>query len=51
MVKDADLVGEAIMAVRPKCDRPWSKVLHLLKLNLISIVPLLSSAVVGYDGR
>jgi hypothetical protein len=51
MVKDADIVGEAIAAVLPKYDRPWFKVSHLLKLNLILIVPLLSSAVAGYDGE
>ena len=51
MVKDADIVGEAIAAVLPKYDRPWFRVPHLLKLNLILIVPLLSSAVAGYDGK
>jgi hypothetical protein len=51
MVKDADIVGEAIAAVLPKYDRPWFKVPHLLKLNLILIVPLISSAVAGYDGK
>jgi hypothetical protein len=50
MVKDADIVGEAIAAVLPQYDRPFFKVPHLLKLNLILIVPLLSSAVAGYDG-
>lgn len=50
MVKDSDIVGEAIAAVLPKYDRPWYKMPHLLKLNLILIVPLLSSAVAGYDG-
>ena len=51
IMKDADIVGEAIAAVLPKYDRPWFRVPHLLKLNLILIVPLLSSAVAGYDGK
>lgn len=50
MVKDQDIVGEALSKVLPKYDKPWYKVPHLRTLNLILIVPLLSSAVAGYDG-
>ena len=50
-MKDADIVGQAIAAVLPNYDRAWFKVPHLLKLNLILIVPLISSAVAGYDGE
>lgn len=50
-MKDSAIVGEALGAVLPQYDRVWFKVPHLLKLNLILIVPLLSSAVAGYDGE
>ena len=45
-----EIVGPAIAEVLPKYDRPWYKVRHLLSLNLLLIVPLLSSATAGYDG-
>lgn len=50
MVQDKDIVGEALASVLPQYGKPWYRVSHLLKLNLILIVPLLSSAVAGYDG-
>lgn len=50
MVKDSAIVGDALAKVLPKQDKAWFRVPHLLKLNLILIVPLLSSAVAGYDG-
>ncbi|KAB8255192.1 general substrate transporter [Aspergillus pseudonomiae] len=49
-MKDQDIVGEALAAVLPQHGKPWFRVPHLLKLNLILLVPLLSSAVAGYDG-
>ncbi|KAF2491808.1 general substrate transporter [Lophium mytilinum] len=49
-MKDSDIVGEAIAAVLPQHDRVWFRVPHLLQLNMILLVPLLSSAVAGYDG-
>jgi MFS family permease len=49
-MKDSTIVSEAIAAVLPQYDRPWFKSPHLLKLYLILIFPLLSSAVAGYDG-
>lgn len=51
MVKDSEIVGAALANVLPSNDKPWYKVPHLLKLNLILLVPLLSSAVAGYDGE
>lgn len=45
-----DIVGPAMAAVLPDYGRPWYKVRHLLTLNLILVVPLLSSATAGYDG-
>lgn len=50
-MKDEDIVGTALAAVLPKYDSTWLKVPHLLKLNLLLVIPLLSSAVAGYDGK
>lgn len=44
------LVGEAIASVLPDYRKPWYRVKHLLQLNLILIVPLLSAASSGFDG-
>ncbi|KAJ5083033.1 hypothetical protein N7532_012076 [Penicillium argentinense] len=49
-MKNQDIVGEALASVLPQYDRPWFHVPHLVQLNLILLVPLLSSAVAGYDG-
>lgn len=51
MVKDKDIVGEALAKVLPSYNKSWYKVPHLLQLNLVLLVPLLSSAVAGYDGK
>ncbi|KAK5045722.1 hypothetical protein LTR84_009091 [Exophiala bonariae] len=49
--KEAELaVGKELAAVLPNNPKPWYLVPHLLKLNLILLVPLFSSASVGYDG-
>ena len=50
MVKDEQIVGEALARVLPRHEKAWFRIPHLLKLNLILLVPLLSSAVAGYDG-
>ncbi|KAI1622440.1 general substrate transporter [Exophiala viscosa] len=50
MVKDSEIVGAALARVLPAYEKPWYRIPHLLQLNLILIVPLLSSAVAGYDG-
>lgn len=50
-MKDQDIVGEALASVLPQNDRSWPFVPHLLKLNLVLLIPLLSSAVAGYDGK
>ena len=50
-MKDQDIVGEALASVLPQHDRLWFRVPNLLKLNLVLLVPLLSSAVAGYDGK
>ena len=49
-MKDQDIVGEALASVLPQHDKVWFRVPHLLKLNLVLMIPLLSSAVAGYDG-
>ncbi|KAK1622958.1 lactose permease [Colletotrichum phormii] len=49
--KGAELaVGSALAAVLPANPKPWYLTPHLLKLNLLLLVPLFSSASVGYDG-
>jgi hypothetical protein len=49
-MKDSQIVGAQLAAVLPQHSQPFYRIPHLLKLNLILIVPLLSSAVAGYDG-
>lgn len=50
-MKDSDIVGHAIADVLPRTDKYWFQIPHLRRLNLILLIPLLSSAVAGYDGR
>lgn len=45
-----DIVGKAIAEVLPDHEKPWYRVRHLLMLNLILLIPLLSAATHGYDG-
>lgn len=44
------LISESIADVLPQWNKPWYRVPHLLRLNLLLIVPLLSASVIGYDG-
>ena len=46
----SEIVGPAIAEVLPDHGVPWFRVRHLLTLNLLLVVPLLSSATAGYDG-
>ncbi|KAF9893074.1 hypothetical protein FE257_012485 [Aspergillus nanangensis] len=49
--KEAEPVGGSkLRAVLPQDSKPWYLTWHLVKLNLILLVPLVSSASVGYDG-
>lgn len=48
---DQKVVGDALARVLPENTRPWYRTPHLLKLNLLLVVPLLSSAIAGYDGN
>ncbi|KAK7717181.1 hypothetical protein SLS57_006326 [Botryosphaeria dothidea] len=49
-MRDEDIVGATLAEVLPKTSKYWFQQSHLLRLNLILLVPLLSSAVAGYDG-
>ncbi|KAM0322148.1 hypothetical protein ACHAQA_009636 [Verticillium albo-atrum] len=46
----AETAGPELQKVLPQYDRPWYRVQHLLLLNLMLLIPLFSSAGVGYDG-
>lgn len=45
-----EIVGPAIAQVLPDHGKPWFRVNHLLKLNLLLLVPLTVSSTAGYDG-
>lgn len=45
------IAGDVIQQVLPVTDKYWFQYPHLLQLNLILLVPLLSSSTAGYDGK
>lgn len=49
--RDTKLVGSSLAEVLPQTDRWWFQRPNLLRLNLLLLVPLLSSSVSGYDGK
>lgn len=49
-MKNEEIVGAALAEVLPVTDKWWFQQSHLLRLNLLLLVPLLSSSVAGYDG-
>lgn len=49
-MKNEQIVGAALAEVLPVTDKWWFQRSDLLRLNLILLVPLLSSSVAGYDG-
>lgn len=49
-MKDSDIVGTALAEVLPQSGKYWFQESHLLRLNLLLLIPLLSSSVSGYDG-
>ncbi|KAK5678290.1 hypothetical protein LTS10_009462 [Elasticomyces elasticus] len=49
-MKDAQIVGASLAEVLPQTTGWWWQQSHLLRLNLLLLVPLLSSSVAGYDG-
>lgn len=48
--RDANVVGQALAEVLPQTDKWWFQQPHLLKLNLLLAIPVLSSSVSGFDG-
>ena len=50
VTRDAKIVGLAIAEVLPQSAKWWYQQPHLLKLNALLLIPLLSSSVSGYDG-
>jgi MFS family permease len=44
-------VGRALAEALPHTGKPFYRVPHLLKLNLLLLIPLMSSAIAGYDGN
>lgn len=49
--RDAKIVGTELAEVLPQTDKYWFQQPHLLRLNLLLLIPLLSSSVSGYDGK
>ncbi|KAH6892380.1 general substrate transporter [Thelonectria olida] len=43
-------VGTGIAAYLPNDPRPWYRTPHLIRLNLLLLIPLVSSGAIGYDG-
>lgn len=50
-MKDEQIVGRSLAEVLPRTTKYWFQTPHLLRLNLILLIPLLSSSVAGYDGE
>ncbi|KAK8105115.1 lactose permease [Apiospora kogelbergensis] len=49
--KESELaVGYELAQILPRDAKPWYRTPHLVYLNLVLLVPLLSSATIGYDG-
>ncbi|KAH6695001.1 general substrate transporter [Plectosphaerella plurivora] len=46
----ASVVGPELAAVLPETSVPWYKTPHLVRLNLLLLIPLVSSGAIGYDG-
>ncbi|KAH7305004.1 general substrate transporter [Stachybotrys elegans] len=47
---ELELEGTRLADVAPDYGRPWWRVPHLLRLNLLLTVPLLTPYIMGYDG-
>jgi hypothetical protein len=50
MHKNDGDAGQAVADVLPQHGKPWYRVSHLLKLNMLLLIPLMSSAIAGFDG-
>ncbi|CRK40281.1 hypothetical protein BN1723_015700, partial [Verticillium longisporum] len=45
-----EVAGSGLASVLPVDAKPWYRTPHLIKLNLLIMTPLISSASIGYDG-
>ncbi|KAI4600115.1 hypothetical protein KJ359_001217 [Pestalotiopsis sp. 9143b] len=48
--QNAKIVGAALAEVLPQSDKWWFQQPHLVRLNLLLLIPLMSSSVSGFDG-
>lgn len=48
---ESSIIGGSLAAALPVTDKYWFQQPHLLRLNLVLLVPLLSSSTFGYDGE
>lgn len=51
MTRESKIIGGSLAAALPVTDKYWFQQPHLLRLNLVLLVPLLSSSTFGYDGE
>lgn len=49
--QNAKIVGAALAEVLPQSDKWWFQQPHLMRLNLLLLIPLMSSSVSGFDGK
>jgi hypothetical protein len=49
--RNAQIVGDNLAAVLPETKLPFWRVWHLLRLNIILLVPMFSAGTGGYDGE
>lgn len=49
--RDAKVVGISLAEVLPQTSKYWFQQPHLLRLNLLLLIPLISSSVSGFDGE
>ncbi|KAL3461882.1 general substrate transporter [Aspergillus heterothallicus] len=50
MTNEVEIVGSAVADLLPNTGKYWFQQSHLRRLNLVLVVPMLSSSVFGYDG-
>lgn len=48
--RDSKIVGRPLAELLPRTSKYWFQQSHLLRLNALLLIPLLSSSVNGYDG-
>lgn len=51
MTRESSIIGGSLAAALPVTDKYWFRQPHLLRLNLVLLVPLLSSSTFGFDGK